>query len=65
MFYDEATSAIVQVLEGPSETVRPLYEKIQADPRHNTIKLLWGASRRRRGYSRALACGWATTRRSC
>ena len=41
MFYDEATSAIVQVLEGPSETVRPLYEKIQADPRHNTIKLLW------------------------
>ena len=42
LFYDEKTSALVQVLEGPAAAVRSLFnEKIKLDPRHTSVKLLW------------------------
>jgi len=41
LFYDEPTSAIVQVLEGPSSAVRALYDEIRADPRHTSVRTLW------------------------
>ena len=42
LFYDEQTNAIVQVLEGPAAAVRDLfYQKIKADPRHTSVKVLW------------------------
>eukprot|EP00966_Prymnesium_polylepis_P053364 1234132-Prymnesium_polylepis.1 len=51
LFYDENTNAIVQVLEGPAVAVRDLYQKIAADTRHTSVKLLWDldvTSRKRR-----------------
>lgn len=42
LFYDEQTNALVQVLEGPALAVRELfYQKIQGDPRHTSVKVLW------------------------
>ena len=42
LFYDETTSALVQVLEGPASAVHTLFhEKIKPDPRHDSVKLLW------------------------
>ena len=35
--YDQATSTVVQELEGPEEAVRGLFSKIQRDPRHESI----------------------------
>lgn len=43
LFYDEATSALVQVLEGPAASTRALFQVIKADPRHTSVKLLWDA----------------------
>lgn len=41
LFYDEATSCIVQVLEGPAQVTRELFSKIEVDPRHTSVKKLW------------------------
>ena len=42
LFYSEKTGALVQVIEGPSAAVRTLYhDKIKADSRHTSVKLLW------------------------
>ena len=41
MFFDEQSSAIVQVLEGPAAPVQALYHKIKEDTRHTSIKHLW------------------------
>ena len=41
LFYDEQSCAVVQVLEGPAAEVKSLYQTIQADPRHTSIKTLW------------------------
>ena len=42
LYYDEKTSALVQVLEGPAGVTRALFnEKIKLDPRHTSVKLLW------------------------
>lgn len=51
LFYDEQTSALVQVLEGPSSAVRALFhEKIKLDPRHTSVKLLWDVAAETRQY---------------
>jgi len=51
LFYDEKTSALVQVLEGPASAVRSLYHnKIKLDPRHTSVKLLWDHKADHRQY---------------
>ena len=51
LFYDEQTSAVVQVLEGPAHAVRSLFhEKISRDRRHTAVKLLWDQPASHRQY---------------
>lgn len=51
LFYDEKTTALVQVLEGPAEAVRTLYhQKIKMDMRHTSAKLLWDQPAEARQY---------------
>lgn len=51
LFYDEQTSALVQVLEGPASAVRTLYnDKIKLDKRHTAVKLLWDSPAETRQY---------------
>jgi len=40
LYYSPNTAGVVQVLEGPQDTVLALFEKIQADPRHSECKLM-------------------------
>jgi len=51
LFYDEKTSALVQVLEGPATAVRTLYhQKIKLDPRHTSVHMLWDIAIESRQY---------------
>ena len=51
LFYDEKTSVVVQVLEGPAATVRGLYhDHIKRDKRHAELKLLWDQAASTRQY---------------
>ena len=40
LYYDRVSMGVVQVLEGPEQSVRDLYAKILGDPRHKGCELL-------------------------
>ena len=44
--------SLLQVLEGPPETVLPLYETIRRDPRHRQIITLWSGLVEGRAFGR-------------
>jgi len=48
---------ILQVLEGGQQAVEALFDRIQGDPRHEHIRLLWqGMAHRREFVERPMAC---------
>lgn len=48
---------IVQVLEGERQAVEALFARIQSDPRHERIRMLWqGRAHRREFADRPMAC---------
>ena len=68
LFYDETTNAVVQVLEGPAVAVRDLFQKIENDARHTSVKLLWDldvTSRKRHRSNTPLERAPRPTVRSC
>jgi len=50
LFYDDKTNAVVQVLEGPADDVRTLYQKITRDPRHTSLRTLWDVATEERHF---------------
>ncbi len=48
LLYDQGT--FLQLLEGPEGEVRPLYDKITQDPRHDKVVLLFKGEIEERGF---------------
>lgn len=53
----DARHIVVQVLEGRPGPVQALFERIEADPRHEEVTMLWTGSTHRREFPRhPMAC---------